>query len=89
MKLKNKLGLSMFLAAYAFAQQGGNFNIDKSSLDAGGGKSAGGLFVVTGTIGQADASDKLMGGNYSLTGGFWSAQFIPKPDAMFKNGFEN
>ena len=30
------------------------------------------VFSVSGTIGQPDAGGALTGGNYSLTGGFWS-----------------
>ena len=39
----------------------------------GGGTSSGGVFAVSGTIGQAEASPQpLAGGSFSLTGGFWS-----------------
>jgi hypothetical protein len=42
------------------------------TCDAGGGRSAGGAFVVHGTIGQADAGLPATGGAYVLTGGFWA-----------------
>jgi hypothetical protein len=35
-------------------------------------KIAGGVYSASGTIGQPDASGAMTGGNYSLTGGFWS-----------------
>ncbi len=38
----------------------------------GGGISTGGGYQISGTIGQHDASGPMTGGNYSLTGGFWS-----------------
>jgi hypothetical protein len=38
----------------------------------GGGTSTNGSYQVSGTIGQHDASGEMTGGNYSLTGGFWS-----------------
>jgi hypothetical protein len=38
----------------------------------GGGTSTGGVYVVSGTIGQPDPSGAMTGGNYSLTGGFWA-----------------
>ena len=38
----------------------------------GGGTSSGGMYSVSGTIGQADTS-VLSGGNYTIEGGFWSA----------------
>jgi len=45
-------------------------SIDWSTIDGGGGTSTGGLFTVSGTIGQPDAGT-LSGGNYTLQGGFW------------------
>jgi len=47
-------------------------NIDWYKISGGGGTSAGGTYQVSGTIGQADAGVAASGGNYSLTGGFWS-----------------
>lgn len=34
--------------------------------------STGGVYSVSGTIGQPDAGGPMTGGNYSLTGGFWA-----------------
>ncbi len=42
------------------------------TIDGGGGTSTGGVYAVSGTLGQPDAGATLTGGNYSLTGGFWS-----------------
>ncbi len=42
------------------------------TIDGGGGVSTGGVFTVSGTIGQPDAGPTMTGGNFSLTGGFWS-----------------
>ena len=47
------------------------YSIDWFTIDGGGGTSAGGSYSVSGTIGQPDAGP-MSGGNYSLTGGFWS-----------------
>ena len=41
-------------------------------IGGGGGASTGGAYQVSGTIGQPDASGVLSGGQYSVTGGFWS-----------------
>lgn len=41
------------------------------TLDGGGGRSAGGPYVLQGTVGQPDASASS-GGTYVLAGGFWS-----------------
>ncbi len=51
-----------------------SFDLTWNTVDGGGGKSTGGTFEVTGTIGQPDASTAAMtGGNFSLSGGFWPA----------------
>jgi hypothetical protein len=41
------------------------------TIDGGGGRSTGGPYTLTGTIGQPDAAYSA-GGNYELLGGFWS-----------------
>ncbi len=46
--------------------------IDWFTIDGGGGKSTGGAFELTGTIGQPDAGGPMTGGTFSLTGGFWA-----------------
>ena len=46
------------------------YSIDWSTIDGGGGTSTGGVYAVTGTIGQPDAG-KMSGGNYAIDGGFW------------------
>ena len=43
----------------------------------GGGASCAPGYVLNGTIGQADASPKLSGGDYQVTGGFWSETGMP------------
>ncbi|MGA2789032.1 MAG: hypothetical protein ABSF60_16050 [Verrucomicrobiota bacterium] len=49
-----------------------SYSINWSKVAGGGGTSAGGAYQVSGTIGQHDAGGLMTGGNYSLTGGFWS-----------------
>ena len=48
------------------------YSIDWSKVAGGGGTSTGGVYSVSGTVGQHDAGGPMSGGNYSLTGGFWS-----------------
>src|SRR5262249_24967226 len=49
------------------------FSIDWYTIDGGGGTSAGGVYGLSGTVGQPDANPTPMsGGNFSLNGGFWS-----------------
>ena len=72
--MKNYLPLfavaaALLLPAGALAQ---SYNIDWYKVAGGGGTSTGGVYTVTGTIGQPDASGAMTGGNYSLTGGFWA-----------------
>ena len=47
-----------------------SYSLDWSSIDGGGGTSTGGVYTVSGTIGQPDAG-AMSGGNYTLAGGFW------------------
>jgi hypothetical protein len=58
------------LALTALAAHGQNYTVDWATIDGGGGTSTGGVYSVTGTIGQPDAG-RLSGGNYSIEGGFW------------------
>ena len=53
------------------------FAIGWHSVDGGGVTSTGGVFSVSGTIGQPDAGTLLAGGGYSLAGGFWSVVEMP------------
>ena len=48
------------------------YSIDWFTVDGGGGTSSGGIYSVSGTIGQPDAGAPMTGGNFSITGGFWS-----------------
>jgi len=49
-----------------------SYTIDWYKVAGGGGTSTGATYSVSGTIGQPDASGAMSGGNYSVTGGFWS-----------------
>ena len=49
-----------------------SYSIDWFTSDGGGGTSTGGVYAVSGTIGQPDAGISS-GGNYSLIGGYWGA----------------
>jgi hypothetical protein len=49
-----------------------SYGIDWFTVDGGGGTSTGGVYSISGTIGQPDAGPAMTGGNYALTGGFWS-----------------
>jgi hypothetical protein len=63
------LFFSLLVPAVGFAQ---SYSIDWYKVAGGGGTSTGGVYSVSGTIGQPDAGMAMTGGNYSLTGGFWA-----------------
>jgi len=54
-------------ATSVFAQ---TYSIDWFTIDGGGGTSTGGVYSVSGTIGQPDAGH-MSGGNFTIDGGFW------------------
>jgi hypothetical protein len=58
-----------------------SYSIDWYKIAGGGGTSTGGIYTVSGTIGQPDASGALTGGTYSVTGGFWSLYAVQTPGA--------
>ncbi len=63
------LGMTLLLVWTAQAQ----YALDWHTMDGGGGTSTGGVYEVTGTIGQPDAGvSALQGGDVALQGGFWA-----------------
>jgi hypothetical protein len=59
--------VSGFSAQRASAQ---NYSLNWFTIDGGGGTSTGGVYSVSGTIGQPDAGH-MSGGNFTIDGGFW------------------
>jgi hypothetical protein len=70
--------IGMLLALSGAAQ---SFSIDWFKVSGGGGVSTGGVYTVSGTIGQHDAGSVLTGGGFSLTGGFWALFAVPTAGA--------
>jgi hypothetical protein len=64
------------LTAPASAQP---FEISWYTIDGGGGTSTGGVFELSGTIGQHDAGVTHSGGLFQLDGGFWSGVLLVPP----------
>jgi len=60
--------VALLLAVRSASAQ--SFSIDWYSVDGGGGTSTGGVYSLSGTIGQPDAGVHT-GGPYTLVGGFW------------------
>jgi len=70
--------MSLLVAASAALAQ---YAINWFTVDGGGGTSTGGVYTVSGTIGQSDAG-VMSGGNFTLTGGFWAfAAVVQTPGA--------
>ena len=65
-----KIILSLLVTLIACAARA-QYSIDWYKVSGGGGTSTGGVYAVTGTIGQPDAGAAMTGGSFSLTGGFW------------------
>ena len=58
-----------------------SYSIDWHTIDGGGGTSTGGVYTVSGTIGQPDAG-RMSGGSYTVDGGFWGViAAVPTPGA--------
>ncbi len=68
MKIITSLFLTVWLWTFAASAQ--SYSIDWFTIDGGGGTSTGGVYSVSGTIGQPDAGT-MSGGNFTLDGGFW------------------
>ena len=69
--MKTLSTLTALLAGMATASSQ-SFTILWSTLGGGGGTSTGGVYSLSGTLGQADAGGPLTNGIYSVTGGFWA-----------------
>jgi hypothetical protein len=70
--LSISLFTGLFLVLSASSLRAQTYSIDWYKISGGGGTSSNGQYTISGTIGQHDAGGPMIGGNYSLTGGFWS-----------------
>ena len=66
------VGFILLHSAFCLRAWGQSYSIDWFKIAGGGGTSTGGVYAVSGTLGQPDAGGAMTGGNYSLSGGFWS-----------------
>ena len=69
-----RLGFYIVFAALGLTARA-QYAIDWSKIAGGGGTSTGGVYSLSGTIGQPDAGGPMTGGTYSLVGGFWALPF--------------
>ena len=67
-----KTFLSLLIALRALSASAQSYSIGWHTIDGGGGTSAGGVYSVSGTIGQPDAAGVMANAQYSVTGGFWA-----------------
>jgi hypothetical protein len=74
---------SLALLSLCLSANAQNYGVDWYKIAGGGGTSTGGVYSVTGTIGQPDASGAMTGGNYSITGGFWALYAVQTPGAPY------
>lgn len=65
--------LAAFVIIAAAADVSADYQIVWSTIDGGGGTSSGRQYIVSGTIGQHDATYSA-GGDYELLGGFWTGE---------------
>ncbi len=81
--MKNHFYILMACAALLppVAATAQSYTIDWHKIAGGGGTSTGGVYQLSGTIGQHDAGGLMTGGNYSLAGGFWALYAVQTPGA--------
>jgi hypothetical protein len=72
MRLEKTSACVLALLLFGFAAGAQNRAMDWSVIPGGGGVSSNDRYSLAGTIGQPAAGLAMSGGNYSLTGGFWS-----------------
>lgn len=65
------LAMVFLLTSTTLAASEAGYQLNWYTMDGGGGNSSGGIYALSGTIGQADAG-LMSGGSYTLVGGFWA-----------------
>lgn len=74
-------------SSFCLRASGQSYSIDWWTVDGGGGTSTGGVFAVSGTIGQPDAGT-MTGGGFVLQGGFWGVvAAVQTPGAPYLSVF--
>jgi len=79
--IKVRLLLSLAVLSLAMSVSAQNYSINWHKVAGGGGTSTSAVYAVSGAIGQHDAGGPMLGGGYSLTGGFWSLFAVPTSGA--------
>lgn len=83
--------IAFALLLFAPSAHAGDYAVEWSTLDNGGGASHAAPYAVRGTLGQPDAEplQPATGGAFALVSGFWVVPATPIVDAMFADGFED
>ena len=68
----------VFAFASALLATAQNYSVGWFTVDGGGGTSAGGVYSVSGTVGQPDPGPLLTGGHFTVAGGFWVFEDAPQ-----------
>jgi hypothetical protein len=68
--MKTQASIFLALVLFPVLAHSQSYAIDWFTIDSGGGTSTGGVYSVSGTIGQPDAG-RSTGGSYALEAGFW------------------
>lgn len=89
--LLTALACTSLLAQALTPPAGGAYVMREQAIAGGGARATGGIYVLTGTLGQAEADPaSAAGGSYRLTGGFHGPHSAgPQEEVIFVDGFEN
>jgi len=87
--LRPAASLLLLLAPQGWAQSSASYQIERQSLDGGGGAAASASYVLNGSIGQPDAGAPMSSTSFQLRGGFQRAVVSARPEQIFADGFEN
>jgi len=77
--MKDKIATTLALLLLSLTTHAQSYSVDWHKVSGGGGTSTGGVYSISGTVGQHDAGGPMIGGNYSLYGGFWALYAIQFP----------
>jgi hypothetical protein len=69
------LAILLGLAGTISPQSGGSFMLTQSVIANGGGISSGGIYNISGTVGQSLAGTSSSGSAFNVASGFWSDSF--------------
>lgn len=81
--------LIIWVTSLFLGQASAQFEIKKHSINNGATTMASADFEISASVGQVDASQKMAGSQFELTGGFWTEAVSSQvSDLIFKDDFE-